>query len=347
MSEQLATIETPTEELGLDTLGQIFFESGFFPNVRNKSQAIVKIMAGRENGFGPFTSMASIHLIPQRGGGVKPELGADLVGTRIKSSGKYDYRVLVLNNDKCEIQFYEKSEFTGGVWEKMGVSSFSRKDAEAAGLTKTFKSGEKSNYDKFARNMYFSRAITNGQAWYCPDVFQSRIYSEGELPRMSEGMPQGFDDDEQSTEHDLDLEFAYTYIEEKLDSLEYAQPHRVNSFTFHLDGVNVLRECHDIDKLREYGKYLLQQEKAAYAKRHAAAVEPDPPIKSDQQDPEEIAAAEEQPAINDQELLDMIDTVKHWMPDAAEAVDKAVNEHDFEKIQVLFGKALDVKEMGE
>jgi hypothetical protein len=50
------------------------------------------------------------------------------------------------------------------------------KDAAAAGLT------NKDNWKKYPRNMLFARAISNGQKWYAPDVYNGvTVYTPDEM----------------------------------------------------------------------------------------------------------------------------------------------------------------------
>jgi hypothetical protein len=64
-----------------------------------------------------------------------------------------------------------------GKWSPIGVSSFTIKDAEIAGLAG--KEGQNAAmYRKYARNMLFSRAISNGMNWYCPDLLRSAVQRE-------------------------------------------------------------------------------------------------------------------------------------------------------------------------
>jgi hypothetical protein len=167
-------------DLSLSQLGEVFAKSGFFQNCRDANQAIVKILAGQENGFGPFTSMKDIHLIPKKGGGVQVEIGAHLHAAAIRSSALYDFKVIKLTNEECQLEFVGINKVTGK-WESLGISSFTQKDAALAQLDKPSQSGHPSNYKKFPRNMLFARAMTNGVEWYCPDVFQSRMYGPGEI----------------------------------------------------------------------------------------------------------------------------------------------------------------------
>jgi len=152
------------------TLGDTLAKSGFFSDTRSAAQAVVKILAGKEMGFGPIASMTGIHIIQG-----KVAVGANLMGASVKSDPRYDYRVMELTDDRAEVAFYE-----GG--KEIGRSVFTMEDAKAAGLT------GKDNWRKFPRNMLFSRAMSNGVRWYCPDAFGgSPTYTPEELGAETDG----------------------------------------------------------------------------------------------------------------------------------------------------------------
>jgi len=132
------------------------------------AQLATKILAGREMGYGPFASVQGIHVIQG-----KPVISANLMAAAVKRSGRYDYRVRKLDNDGCEVEFFQR---TGDKWESLGKSAFTRDDAKAAGLL------GKDNWSKFARNMFFARALSNGIRWFAADVFDgSAAYTPDEL----------------------------------------------------------------------------------------------------------------------------------------------------------------------
>ncbi len=138
--------------------------SGFFADSKEASQALVKVLAGHEMGFGPFASMTGVHVIQG-----KPTVGANLMAAAVKRSGRYDYRVTRLDDTGCELVFYD-----GG--REVGRSAFTAEDAGKAQV------GGKDNWKKFPRNMYFARAMSNGVRWYCPDVFGgTTAYTPDEL----------------------------------------------------------------------------------------------------------------------------------------------------------------------
>lgn len=138
--------------------------SGFFQDAKQANQAIVKILAGQELGFGPFASMTGVAIIQG-----KPAVGANLQAAAVKRTGKYNYRVIEMTATACELEFYE-----GG--KPVGKSRFTMEDAAAANLS------TKDNWKKFPRNMLFARAISNGVKWYSPDIFNgATVYTPDEL----------------------------------------------------------------------------------------------------------------------------------------------------------------------
>lgn len=162
MNNALTT--TTNTEMSLSELGNILTKSKYFTDATDASQAIVKVLAGRELGIGPIASMTGIHIIKG-----KPALGANLLASCLKRSGRYDYRVKELTAQNASIEFFET---IGGKRESLGISAFSIADARAAGTQ---------NIDKFARNMLFARALSNGVRWYCPDVTGGPVYTPEEL----------------------------------------------------------------------------------------------------------------------------------------------------------------------
>lgn len=151
-------------------LGDLLAKSGFFQDSKGAAQAVVKVLAGREIGFGPIASMTGIHVISGR-----VSISANLMAAAIKRSGRYDYRVREMTPQRCEIEFRERY---GDKWEVIGASEFTAQDAKTAGTK---------NMDKFARNMLFARAMSNGARWYCPDIFGGPVYTPEELGATVDG----------------------------------------------------------------------------------------------------------------------------------------------------------------
>ena len=96
----------------------------------------------------------------------RPSFGANMMAAAVKASGRYNYRVVEMSDEVCEIAFIENGQ-------ECGRSKFTIADAKKAGTK---------NLDKFPRNMLFARAMSNGVRWYCPDVMNgSAIYTPEEL----------------------------------------------------------------------------------------------------------------------------------------------------------------------
>lgn len=130
------------------------------------AQMAVKILAGRELGFGPFAAVRGIHIIQGA-----PSVSANLMAAAVKSSHRYDYRVREHTAQVCRIEFFERAD--SGKWEPVGLSEFSAEDAKRAGTK---------NMDRFPKNMLFARAMSNGVRFYCPDVFSGvAVYTPEEL----------------------------------------------------------------------------------------------------------------------------------------------------------------------
>lgn len=158
MSENALAVKSDFEEI--TSIAITMVKSGFFTDTHDMSQAVVKILAGRELGFGPMASMTGIYIVKGR-----VSLSANLMASAVKRTKRYNYRIVKLDDNECELAFFE------GTLE-VGRSKFTKADAQRAGTQ---------NMDKFPRNMLFARAMSNGCKWYCPDIFGGPIYTPDEL----------------------------------------------------------------------------------------------------------------------------------------------------------------------
>ena len=168
MSTGLATIKTmPVSDIM--TMAKTFAESGMFTDAKQMGQAFVKIQAGQEIGIPPFAAMSGIHIIQG-----KPTIGAGLIASTVKGSGKYDYTVIKLDDTVCELEFFQQGK-------SIGKSKFTMEDAKKA---------KTQNLEKFPKNMLFARAISNGVKWFCPDVFSGPVYTPEEMEQtQTEDIP--------------------------------------------------------------------------------------------------------------------------------------------------------------
>jgi hypothetical protein len=155
---QLGTLSDPAE------LGRLLAASGYFADAKDAAQAVVKVLAGQELGFGPIASMTGIYIVKGR-----VTLSANLMAATIKRHPRYDYRIVELSDEQASVRFLQDGE-------EAGTSEFTLADAERAGLL----GGE--NWRKYPRNMLLWRALSNGAKFFCPDAFSgSPIYSPEEL----------------------------------------------------------------------------------------------------------------------------------------------------------------------
>jgi hypothetical protein len=158
------------DDMPLMDLGKVLAGSGFFADTRDAGQAIVKVLAGRELGLPAIAAMTGIYIVKGR-----VSLSANLMASLVKRSGKYNYRVKEHTAEACEIAFSEKME---SGWEEVGTSRFTAADARKAGTQ---------NMDKYAKNMLFARAMSNGVKWFCPDVTGGPVYTPEEMGEKVDG----------------------------------------------------------------------------------------------------------------------------------------------------------------
>lgn len=137
----------------LERRAQHLLASGFFKDLRSVSQAVVKILKGRELGIGEFTACDQINMING-----KPTLNAGLVAALIRRSADYDYEVIEKTNTSCSIQILRKGKPLNP------IETFTIEDAKRAGLTRN------STYTAYPMNMLFARCISNAARFFCPEV---------------------------------------------------------------------------------------------------------------------------------------------------------------------------------
>ena len=172
MNTELAVREQPiasTLQEVMD-LGSILAKSGFFADSRDASQAVVKVLAGRELGFGPIASMKGVYIVKGQ-----VTLSANMIAAAIRRSRRYDYRIGELSNQKCVLHFFENGK------QLHPSIEYSMEDAQTAGLAGGV------NWKQHPRNMLFARCLSNGAKWHCPDIFNGPIYTPDELGAEVDG----------------------------------------------------------------------------------------------------------------------------------------------------------------
>ena len=170
MRSQLQNIGSINSFEDLVKVSQIFVASGLFKDLQTQAQAAVKIFAGNSMGINPFTAVSQIYVISG-----KIVMSASLQAACLKSSGRYNYKVLEKTDKVCSIEFFEKWD---GKWESMGVETYTWDDAVQAKLT------GKDVWKSYPKNMLFSRCIVNGIRTYAPDVMGQSVYDAEELTEV-------------------------------------------------------------------------------------------------------------------------------------------------------------------
>jgi len=171
MSENSLVVKTKWSEI--EKMGETFYKSGMFSDMKNAMQAMVKIQAGNELGLPPFASMAGIHIVSG-----KPTLGSNIIATLIENDPRYDYKVVKATDGECSIDFYKNGEKSGNV-------SLTIKEAHEANMHQQWKDGKfqpKVTWKNFPSDMLFARCVTRGARRYAPGIFGgSPIYTPEEL----------------------------------------------------------------------------------------------------------------------------------------------------------------------
>jgi hypothetical protein len=168
----------PVGEMSIDEVmrvGKAMAASGYFKDANDVAKAVVKVLAGREMGFGPFASMTGIHIIQG-----KPAIGANLMAAAVKNHPKYDYRIVQFDDDACSIDFYQGDRLLGNSTFTMELAQSTKYFDKKANAWVPLAS--KWNWENYPRNLMFARTISNGVKWYCPDVFLGApVYTPDEL----------------------------------------------------------------------------------------------------------------------------------------------------------------------
>jgi len=169
----------------LKEVAQVFIQSGSFTDVKQVAQAMVKIMAGAELGFSPIVSMTGVHFFNG-----KVSLGANLIASLIKDSGRYEYKVTEHTTEACSVHFYQKISSIKNAeiaveLKSLGVAvRYTFQDATKAGLT------GKDNWKKYPMDMLFAACIRQGARRYCADILrgvtpETDVDAESEVDRTA------------------------------------------------------------------------------------------------------------------------------------------------------------------
>ena len=142
-------------------IAKAFFESGIFKDVKTAAQALVKIIAGREQGLAPIQAMSNVYIFDDRIAYL-----TKVFSSKVKKSKKYDYKIKVTTDKECEIDFFENGKLAG-------TSKYTFTDAAKSGLP------NKESFKKYPNNMLYNRAMSNGIKMFCPDILDgANLYED-------------------------------------------------------------------------------------------------------------------------------------------------------------------------
>ena len=310
--DKFAKIEDVQMDLTLSQVGTLFAKSGMFTGVKDEAQALTKILAGRELGFSPFTSMSDLHIVQG-----KMTIGAHLFAARLKEHPAYDFEVEEHTNEKCVIAIYEFNKRTQQ-WRLAGKSEFTITDAKKAGVVK---SG--SGWEKTPRNMLYARAMSNGCKWYAPDLFQASMYALGEIPEPKQQV-EHIEAVEEPSEEDLNIvELAQVKrnVHALWEKFDIHPAHADKSFKKYCREYGreemTLDTCDDVEFIRAYGKAKQEEYKQRAADAKAKAEQKNEPTDEDVKQDREW-------------LIDNLPVAKSIK--AVERYDKAVELQDWEEL---------------
>lgn len=153
-------------------LAEVFVRAGVVRGERGAPVPVEAVMArllyGHDLGFSPSAALTEVQMVKGN-----LTLSANALAVLVRRAG-YDYVVDRLEDDVAVLRFLGRVR-PDGTRPELGVSTFSSQDARRAGLDTEI-------WRQYPRNMLFARAMSNGVAWYCPEVAGgSRAYVPEEM----------------------------------------------------------------------------------------------------------------------------------------------------------------------
>lgn len=154
-------VRDPNQSLSLQKVSDGLFASGLFPNAKNKYGAFAIVEYGFELGVPPMMALKNINIIS----GQLACNGQLMLSLAMQKGVTYEVQK---EDDKgCKIVFHRQGH-------KDYTAEFTEKDAQAAGLL------GKDNWKKYAKDMYFWRAVVKGIRRIAPDAAMG-MYTPDEI----------------------------------------------------------------------------------------------------------------------------------------------------------------------
>ena len=159
----------PSAEMNDDILlARALAKSGYYKDIREASQGIVKIIIAREFGLG-LKGISDVHIVEG-----KPTLSYQAVLGMVRrytgplGTDRYSFRYVRRDEECVEIEWLINGE-------PIGTSKCDSEDAKRMGV------GSRQNWQKFPRQMRTARAVTEGVNAVMPEVIGGSIYGADEL----------------------------------------------------------------------------------------------------------------------------------------------------------------------
>lgn len=142
--------------------------SGYFKDVRDAAQGVVKLLIAQEMGLG-MRGISDVHIVEG-----KPTLSYALILSKVRmftgphGTDRYGFRYLRRDEECVEIEWSINGEV-------VGVSQCNTDDAKRMGLS------DRQTWKKYPRQMRTARAVTEGVNAFMPEVIGQSIYTPEEL----------------------------------------------------------------------------------------------------------------------------------------------------------------------
>ena len=205
-------IPTKDEIDQLCELAKVMVSSGLYRrSCETISQAVTLMLLGMDYGLSPVSALSQINVISG-----KPTLSAGAQAALVKRGGKYTWKVERIDDEVCELIFMQA---TPDGWMVLGPSSFSFKEAQAAGIAKGH------GWRNYRQDMVFARALSRGCRRYAADQFGGTVYSEDELedtPAPPPTTPESTPEDDLGERLDVRRAALYALKLEAFDTIEEA-----------------------------------------------------------------------------------------------------------------------------
>jgi hypothetical protein len=152
-------------------LAQVCQACGLFEDVKDASQAMIKIVKGQELGLPPLSAMAAIDIVAKR-----LFLKPFAMAAKINTCGYGGFRVTVQTPEICTIIFMRK--YPGLGWQDCPPVSYTIEEATGQGLLTRGGIHWKST----PAHMLYQRCLGRGAAMYFPEVLMGLTASFDEAP---------------------------------------------------------------------------------------------------------------------------------------------------------------------